>query len=347
MLAHTDRAQRTTQPSVSVCSKFAAPYGSDRRGRGTARHPYRTVGRLDRALRPGQTGCLRTGRYGTPSTHVTFFRADVTIRSAPGAVATIYGAPLVTGRGTTLSHLRFDVDNVSHVLAEGEHCQPRGEKKGAYSLDIEASDVTLEYSDLYQSDVPLDERAVGVGVGWAKRVSGLVIRYNRVHDFGHCRDEDHGLYLDQVDGARVYGNWIYRIPNGAGVQLWSSAHDVHVYSNVIDRAASGFAIGGYSSTSNNTFDHNVISNSVGASEAGYPDGVAIWTYWLSGQGTNNRFRDNDLFRTTGDGVVGGGTGLDLARNLTADPRFRDAPAGDYRLAPGSRVAGWGLWDGGT
>ena len=281
-------------------------------------------------------GCLRESVVGN-----LVYRPNVTIRSAPGELATIYGAPTVRGEGATLSHLRFDVDNVNHVLAVGEHCQSQGERTGAFSLDIEASNVTLEYSDVFQNDVALDKRAVGIGVGWKNDVSGVVLRYNRVHDFGHCRDEDHGMYLDQVDGARVYGNWIYNIPNGAGVQLWSQARNVHLYSNVIDRAAAGFALGGYSSTSDNVIDHNVVADLVGAAEAGFPNGVAIWTYWLSGEGSNNQFGNNDLFRT---GVLGVGSGLVVLRNITADPRFRNPAAGDYRLAPGarrSRAGGYG------
>jgi Right handed beta helix region len=278
--------------------------------------------------------------------HPAFSRPNVTIRSAPGETATIAGAPSVTGEGTTLSHLHFDVDNVNHMLAVGEHCQAQGETTGAYSLDIEASHVTLEYSDVYQNDVPVDKRAVGIGVGWTNAVSDVVIRYNRVHDFGHCRDEDHGLYVDQVDGAQIYDNWIYNIPNGAGVQLWSQARGVHIYRNVIDHAAAGFALGGYSSTSDNIIDHNVVSNSVGAGGAGYPNGVAIYTYWMSSEGTNNVFVNNDLFQTTRDGVVGDGRGLVVSHNLIADPRFRDAAAGDYRVPARSPLASWGLWDGG-
>ncbi len=328
------------------CARFAAPSGSDRTGNGSLGRPYHTVTRLDRSLLPGQTGCLRAGRYGSPSSHTDFSRPYVTIRSAPGEVATIAGAPWVSGQGTTLSHLRFDVDNVDHILAAGEHCQSEGETTGAFSLDIEASNVTLEYSDVYQTDVPFDKRGVGIGVGWSNTVSGVVIRYNRVHDFGHCRDEDHGMYLDQVDGAQIYDNWIYNIPHGAGVQLWSHARNVHIYLNVIDSAAAGFALGGYASTSGNVIDHNVVSNSVGAAEAGYPKGVAIWTYWLSAVGRGNRFIGNDLFRTTRGGVVGGGGGLLASENLKANPRFRDAVANNYRVAATSPVAGWGLWTGG-
>ena len=47
-----------------ACDRYAAPRGSDKHGRGTARHPFHSVGRLDRALRPGQTGCLLPGTYG-------------------------------------------------------------------------------------------------------------------------------------------------------------------------------------------------------------------------------------------------------------------------------------------
>lgn len=292
IFSSSDGAPRTAPHGRSACTKYAAPSGSDRHGRGTIRRPFRTVERLDLSLRAGQVGCLRAGAYGTPSSRPRLARAGVTLRSAPGEIATIYGAPLVTGAGTTLSHLRFDVDNVNHVLAVGEHCQPLGERTGAFSLEIEASNVTLEHSDVFQTDVAFDKRAVGIGVGWHQPVTGLVIRYNRVHDFGHCRDEDHSMYLDQVNGAQIYGNWIYNIPHGAGIQLWSSANDVHIFRNVIDHAASGISLGGYSSTSNNRIDHNVISNSVGAAEAGYPK------VWRSGPTGSNARAATTRSRTT-------------------------------------------------
>src|SRR5690242_3732307 len=118
-------APLANQASSHICTKYAAPYGSDRHGRGTARRPFRSVERLDVSLRPGQTGCLRGGNYGTPNSRPAFTRPGVTIRSAPGEMATIFGGPYVMGAGTVLSHLRFDVDNVNHVLAVGEHCQPQ------------------------------------------------------------------------------------------------------------------------------------------------------------------------------------------------------------------------------
>jgi hypothetical protein len=89
-------------------------------------------------------------------------------------------------------------------------------------LQVEASNVTIEHDNVYQSDVPLTQRAVGIGVAWNESVSGVVLRYNRIHDVGWCPVEDHAVYLDHASGTQVYDNWIYDIPGGTGVELWST-----------------------------------------------------------------------------------------------------------------------------
>ena len=85
-----------------------------------------------------------------------------------------------------------------------------------FSLEIEAQrdarDTAMSSRPMWRStSVPSGSESAG-----SSQVTGLVIRYNRVHDFGHCRDEDHSMYLDQVNGAQIYGNWIYNIGYGAG-----------------------------------------------------------------------------------------------------------------------------------
>ena len=60
--------------------------------------------------RPGETGCLRAGRYREDVTVSHSGTADqrITIRSQPGQVATIEGRVLVTADQVTLSQLVLD-----------------------------------------------------------------------------------------------------------------------------------------------------------------------------------------------------------------------------------------------
>ena len=93
-----------------------APHGSDRHGRGTARHPFHSVGRLDRALRPGQTGCLLPGTYGGIHTMSRLRRSGtsdrrITITSYPVGRATVVGYLALEGSYMTVSHLRIDGSN--------------------------------------------------------------------------------------------------------------------------------------------------------------------------------------------------------------------------------------------
>src|SRR6185312_11679709 len=64
----------TPQPAPAApaidCDLFASPTGSDSSGNGTLGSPFASVGKLDSALHPGQTGCLRAGSYGSTSTWV-------------------------------------------------------------------------------------------------------------------------------------------------------------------------------------------------------------------------------------------------------------------------------------
>jgi hypothetical protein len=79
-----------------VCSKFAAPGGSDGNA-GTGSALFRMVQKLIDALQPGQTGCLRSGAYAEADQSIDVTRggaADdrrITIRSAPGERAELKG----------------------------------------------------------------------------------------------------------------------------------------------------------------------------------------------------------------------------------------------------------------
>jgi len=352
-------ANSAARRAAAGCHRVAAPTGRDRAA-GTLGHPFRTVGRLIRALQPGQVGCLRAGVYGDRRAKISFSRRGVTITSYPGERATIQGWPYVSGAGTTLSYLNFDLNNVGHTTS---HCADAGGRTpSAYSLQIEASKVTIQHDNIYQNDVPLTQRAGAIGAGFNTTDSGIVVRYNRIHDVGWCPVEDHGVYLDHVSGAEVYGNWIYDIPGGTGVQLWSTTTNVHVVANVIDQAASGFTLGccakaGEVPTHGNVVEHNIVTNSVGTPYAkldpvaptGFDPGVTVWTYWSSVPGAGNVYRDNVAYCAGGFthcGTAPGPTaGLTYSGNRVVNPQFVNPSAHDYRVAATSPLAAWHLWDG--
>src|SRR5262249_22302212 len=121
------------------------------------------------------------------------------------------------------------------------------------------------HSNIYvDPSVPLTHRGDGLGVGWSNTVSGVVIRNNRIHDVGFCPVEEHGIYIDRSNNGQFYGNWIYEVPAGTGIQVWDHAHSNHIYANVIDGASSCMDIGSNTDdTYGNVAEHNICSNMVG------------------------------------------------------------------------------------
>src|SRR5687768_1200300 len=97
-------------PALPTCTRVAdAATGSDQND-GSSGAPWRTAQKLVDNLAPGQTGCLRAGRYREDVTVSQSGTADqrITIRSEPGQVATIEGRVLVTADKVTLSQLVLD-----------------------------------------------------------------------------------------------------------------------------------------------------------------------------------------------------------------------------------------------
>jgi hypothetical protein len=111
------------------CDRVASPSGSDSNG-GSVGSPYRSVQKLVGSLSSGQTGCLRGGTYGSPTTETVFSTPNVTITSYPGERATMQGWPNINGAGTTVSYLNFDLDDVDHTTS---HCADSGGRPRARS----------------------------------------------------------------------------------------------------------------------------------------------------------------------------------------------------------------------
>jgi hypothetical protein len=334
-----------TPANASVhCDLFAATSGSDGSGDGGIDKPFATLSRLDAALSPGQTGCLRAGQYGGLS---TVHRIDndgragtpITITSYPGELATVVGWVAVQGSYTTLSHLRIDGSNTLYKeRSEGASCATGVSQP----LDIAGHDDTLEYDEYYQSIPSL--RGNGIGIGFWGNADNTVIRFNKIHDVGSCMAYDHLIYLSHGSGVQIYDNWLWNDPHGRGIQLYPAPTNARVWGNVIDHAGVGFGIGDErgDAPSGNHIWGNVVMNSVGLPWE-HLDGVAINVWWGGTPGDGNTFIDNDSYNNPGG--IGSTPNVSSSGNLNANPQLAGPGEHDYRVSGNSPAAGWNLWNG--
>jgi hypothetical protein len=335
--AHVARAR-------AACDLFAAPWGSNSSGRGTLRRPLRSLTKLDRALRPGQTGCLRGGTYGgltawhRVNTNGTR-SARITIREYPGETATVKGWVDVEGSYTTLEDLRIDGSNTRYphrppgVTCPGDVSQP---------LTIGGHNDVLQDLDYFQSISGL--RSVGIGVGFSGDTDDTVIRDNRIHDVGGCEFYDHLIYLAGGRHVQIYDNWMWNDPHGWGVKLDPGPQDARIWGNVIDHAGSGFNFGNSSGrrpTADNLVFDNTVVNSTGVSNTDIPwsyPGVVVTSPGLFNASTGNQVFDNDSYDNPGGiadlATVVTRSQLNVRDNFRVRPDFKDAAEHNYALVSG-------------
>ena len=270
-----------TSSTKVVCTRYAEPLGAgSSRGLGTRRDPLRGFQRLVNSLRPGQTGCLLSGRYvedpdvrsGGTSTQ------PLVIRGAPGATAELdgnlsieAGAPHVT------------VEYLTICGAPGaSSCRGTSFSSGRNTaVDISAGHVALRYDDIS------DPLGVCVLIGTASSRSDDMgpadfawIAHNRIHNCGGEPGTSttlEGVYSAYtVDSAIVY-NQIYNNASMA-IQFYPDAQDNVFEHNHVWHNGAGVSFGGVGSfrSNGNTVAYNVIQNSVGWNVSSYwPDGVGV------------------------------------------------------------------------
>ena len=334
-------ASTSSASAAAGCDLYASPAGSAS-GSGSLSHPLGSPQELDWALDPGQTGCLLSGTYGSLSSAQRLTTdgtpsGRITITTAPGQSAKVVGLVEVEGSYTTVSGLTIDGSNrLYDAERSGTNC-PYPVSNG---LEIDGRGDIFEDNDFYQSVASL--RGNGIGVGWNHPADGAIIRDNRIHDLGQCQAFDQMIYLAHGDGVQIYDNWMWNDPHGWGVQVYPAATNAHIHDNVIDRAGSGFVLGGSSEVANNTIDHNIILNSTGLSDAGL-SGVGVST--CCGLGSGNSFTDNIVYDNPGG--IAAAHGITLSGNTAHPPKFANAAAHDYRLTTASPdvITHWSLWDG--
>jgi hypothetical protein len=176
-------------------------------------------------------------------------------------------------------------------------------------------------------------------LGGTTEVKRPVIKDNRIHDCGVTTTNfDHGIYMNDVDKARIIGNSIYR--NGSrGIKVGPDSQGARIRRNVIDGNPTGLSFSGdeSSASSGNVVTRNVISNS-----------TAYWnvqSYWTGPVGSGNVVRRNCLHGGNPDsdynenGGVSDGPGFSAVGNLIASPAYINRKAKDFRLRKNSPCRG--------
>jgi hypothetical protein len=345
----------SSPPSVTVsCDLVAAPGGSDTAGNGSLASPFQTVAKLDSALAPGQTGCLRGGVYGSINTLHKLSSsgtpsAQVTITAYPGESPTVVGWVDLEAAYTTISGLKIDGSNTFYKMPPGSpsFCN----STVSQGLDISGTGDVFEHNDYYQSVASL--RGNGLGVGFWGNADNTVIRYNRLHDVGSCTQHDHLIYLASGNNVQIYDNWMYNDHNGFGVTVYPHPTNARIYSNVMDATGMGLNFGddGTSTIGGNEAWNNVVTNSVKVlgDSGGMLQAVLVMCSNLDSSSISNKVFNNDSFNNP-DGNTAVNSHLSAAQisvtgTVSVNPGFVDAAAHDYDVPAGSPVASWGLWNG--
>lgn len=314
------------QPAIE-CTRFAAPWGSDRNG-GTKTRPFRTAQRLVDSLRTGQTGCLRRGVYDdTEDGYVVRFSRGgakgkpVTIRSFPGERAKLVGIVSVTHGA--------DYVTIASLGIEGTG--------GQNTVKIYAANTVVRDSDI--SNDSRGESCMILGStsddGQAIRVS---VHRNRFHDCGSPEhdNKDHAIYVSNAVSVWITGNVFWNTA-GYSIHLYPNARRTRIAHNVIDGGApsvrGGVLFGGTSdyASSGNVIQFNVIA---------YAETFNITSNWDDDSiGTGNLVRANCVWRGKEGNINASHGGFTAYSNKIARPLFVNRSRRDYRLQRRSRCRG--------
>ena len=298
-----------------VCAKVASPNGDDSAS-GSSGRPYATVQRLVNSLAAGETGCLRAGTYRQGE--VTLDTPGITLTSYPGERATLAGRLRVTADRVTVERLTLDGRNARDLP----------------SPTINADDVVFR-----RNDVSSRRSGICFIFGSLEEVRHPVLKRNRIHNCGQPGGiPDHGIYMQDVKGARIVRNTIYDNAE-RGIKIGPDSRRALIRGNVIDGNPIGlnFSGGESSASSGNVVTRNVISNS-----------TRYWnvqSYWPGPVGSGNVVARNCVHGGNPDshynenGGISDGPGFSAVGNRIASPAYVNRNAKDFRLRKDSQCRG--------
>jgi parallel beta-helix repeat protein len=292
-LQQRQQLEQRQPPSAAVCDRVASP-GS-----------RAVVERLVRSLDPGETGCLRGGKYqgaiklttrGAPT-------EPITLRSYPGEAARVIGRLWLTRASAYLVIRGLELNG------RNRNSLPSPTVNGRHITFVD-NDVTNDHTGIC---FVLGHRLYGTA-------RDVTIRDNRIHDCGRLppTNHDHGIYVSVARNTRIVGNRIYSNADH-GVQMYPDAQRTYVARNVIDGNGEGVLFGGTADLAprDNLVEHNVITNSRKRYnvESHFERGGAI--------GEGNVVRDNCIFggaRDDGSGGIAPQIGFEATGNITEPGR---------------------------
>jgi hypothetical protein len=172
------------------------------------------------------------------------------------------------------------------------------------------------------------------GYGQARRTS---IRANRLADCGSPSDglHDHGIYVENSVGAEIVDNLFWHAAAWA-VQLYPNAQGTHIAHNVMDGSSGGVMLSGeqgggeYSqdyASSGTVIEQNLITGATAE--------YNVQSWWGGPKGSGNLVRSNCVFGGAKGNIDSSDGGFTATSNATADPRYVNRAAHDYRMQPGS------------
>lgn len=186
----------------------------------------------------------------------------------------------------------------------------------------------------------VDSGAIYV-LGRSRIDTGIVIAENMVDGSGPTTAHAVGIYLDDsTSGADVYGN-IVRHAGSDGLQIHGGSNN-RVEGNVFDLGTGTASAMLFQAAPADTHPDNAqVGNTVRANvilSARRDPKVFVWL-----DGGRPTISGNLYFNTLGAAMPMPAEATDTAPRV-GDPRFANAPGGDYRLLPGSAALGFMVID---
>jgi hypothetical protein len=312
--------------SAKVCDRYASPLGSDTAS-GSSERPVRTAQALVSRLGPGETGCLRGGTYAGPLVinHGGTSTARLTLRSAPGARATIRGPVWIANPANFVT--------VAYINLDGTNPERR------------ASPIVNGDNSVFFADSVTNRTGVCFYLGDPQYgiAHHTVVATSRIHACGSARpgtNHIHGFYIAHAVNTVIRDDYIYANQD-RGIQFYPDSRNALVERNTFDRNGESIDFSGdYGlASSGNIVRNNLITSSrLGNDvESWYPTGNPL--------GTGNAASRNCIFGGRDGPIQAPAIGFRAADNVTEDPRYVDPVRPQLGLKPSSPC--WALLGGAT
>lgn len=314
-------AERHTKPDFYVASD-----GRDSND-GTAKHPWASIQRASRAVRPGATVHVMPGVYvlnniveteasGTPDARIRYVAEPR------------WGAKLITSAtqgwantGAYVDIEGFDISSATTTTTIGIH-----------SEGINDRVIGNRIHDLHTADgaCPSGGGIMMGGGATGQSAIGNII-YNVGSAPGTC-NQIHGIYAATAD-CTVVNNLTFHIA-GKGIHLWGSSTHCVVANNTSFDNQDGIVVGA-DPAHGQANDGTLVANNI------IYRNVRYGIYEFGATGSQNRYVNNLVFGNPKPfGLLSGKE----SGTIVADPQFSNYTgtiAGDYHLRPGSPARGKG------